>query len=104
FQVTAPTHTHTPSLHDALPISSTARSVPPGPEERGSRNSLTSPSTRTTGCSPARTGKAPGSPPGRAPCSAPCSAPWSAKGSPGRSEEHTSELQSRFDLVCRLLL
>src|SRR5207249_8476988 len=29
-----------------------------------------------------------------------------AAGSPGplRSEEHTSELQSRFDLVCRLLL
>src|SRR5207249_8261888 len=25
-------------------------------------------------------------------------------GSPARSEEHTSELQSRFDLVCRLLL
>src|SRR5699024_12741827 len=25
-------------------------------------------------------------------------------GSSGRSEEHTSELQSRFDLVCRLLL
>src|SRR5437868_12198541 len=25
-------------------------------------------------------------------------------GPPGRSEEHTSELQSRFDLVCRLLL
>src|SRR6266513_6448683 len=25
-------------------------------------------------------------------------------GSNGRSEEHTSELQSRFDLVCRLLL
>src|SRR5437868_11179785 len=25
-------------------------------------------------------------------------------GIPGRSEEHTSELQSRFDLVCRLLL
>src|SRR6202048_5444786 len=24
--------------------------------------------------------------------------------SPGRSEEHTSELQSRVDLVCRLLL
>src|SRR5699024_12607912 len=24
--------------------------------------------------------------------------------SPGRSEEHTSELQSRFELVCRLLL
>src|SRR2546421_5589009 len=25
-------------------------------------------------------------------------------GAPGRSEEHTSELQSRSDLVCRLLL
>src|SRR5699024_5598800 len=27
-----------------------------------------------------------------------------SSGSPWRSEEHTSELQSRFDLVCRLLL
>src|SRR5699024_1342619 len=27
-----------------------------------------------------------------------------AGGREGRSEEHTSELQSRFDLVCRLLL
>src|SRR5437868_11476044 len=26
------------------------------------------------------------------------------RGSDSRSEEHTSELQSRFDLVCRLLL
>src|SRR5699024_11987491 len=30
---------------------------------------------------------------------------WAIIGSdPARSEEHTSELQSRFDLVCRLLL
>src|SRR5699024_11930226 len=28
----------------------------------------------------------------------------SADGNTKRSEEHTSELQSRFDLVCRLLL
>src|SRR5690606_39577751 len=28
----------------------------------------------------------------------------SAQGNPGRSEEHTSELQSRENLVCRLLL
>src|SRR5437868_10237989 len=28
----------------------------------------------------------------------------SATSRPSRSEEHTSELQSRFDLVCRLLL
>src|SRR5438309_2852417 len=27
-----------------------------------------------------------------------------AKAKPGRSEEHTSELQSQFHLVCRLLL
>src|SRR5216683_4574476 len=27
-----------------------------------------------------------------------------ARGDPARSEEHTSELQSRSDLVCRLLL
>src|SRR5437868_15226463 len=29
---------------------------------------------------------------------------WSASRITPRSEEHTSELQSRFDLVCRLLL
>src|SRR5207249_12297753 len=29
---------------------------------------------------------------------------FSFRSSLGRSEEHTSELQSRFDLVCRLLL
>src|SRR5699024_9208348 len=30
--------------------------------------------------------------------------PWSERKKLVRSEEHTSELQSRFDLVCRLLL
>src|SRR3982751_2908987 len=30
--------------------------------------------------------------------------PWILPGIPPRSEEHTSELQSRSDLVCRLLL
>src|SRR5437667_2209375 len=30
--------------------------------------------------------------------------PPSGAGAPGRSEEHTSELQSHHDLVCRLLL
>src|SRR2546422_3694349 len=29
---------------------------------------------------------------------------WEARASDGRSEEHTSELQSRLHLVCRLLL
>src|SRR5438094_5633949 len=43
---------------------------------------------RTTGCrpTPLRCGAAP------------------AAGTAGRSEEHTSELQSPYDLVCRLLL
>src|SRR5438034_7306127 len=31
-------------------------------------------------------------------------APGDPRGLPGRSEEHTSELQSHSDLVCRLLL
>src|SRR6478752_10304103 len=38
--------------------------------------------------------------------SLPCSRPWCppAAGPDDRSEEHTSELQSRLHLVCRLLL
>src|SRR2546429_7290400 len=35
-------------------------------------------------------------------CAVPCASP--ARDSPSRSEEHTSELQSRLHLVCRLLL
>src|SRR6478752_10851853 len=34
----------------------------------------------------------------------PCSPPRLASSHPARSEEHTSELQSRLHLVCRLLL
>src|SRR5207247_5811328 len=40
--------------------------------------------------------------PTRRPCFGLCSR--AGKRSPRRSEEHTSELQSRVDLVCRLLL
>src|SRR5699024_12104132 len=43
-----------------------------------------------TASAPAAPPSAPGTPPARL--------------APPRSEEHTSELQSRFDLVCRLLL
>src|SRR5699024_11993173 len=47
--------------------------------------------TRTRAPAPTRASRSP---------SSPTPPPW-----PGpRSEEHTSELQSRFDLVCRLLL
>src|SRR5699024_10145912 len=51
-------------------------------------------SSRHRGNRPGTTADAPRPP------SAHGTAPWGAE----RSEEHTSELQSRFDLVCRLLL
>src|SRR2546422_5694452 len=43
---------------------------------------------------------------GRAPCARPssCRRRFGGTGTAGRSEEHTSELQSRLHLVCRLLL
>src|SRR5438093_5478937 len=76
---TAPTEIYTLSLHDALPISPAgarpARSAGAGPEPPG-------PAATPTGGPP----RGPG--PGRWP----------------RSEEHTSELQSLTNLVCRLLL
>src|SRR6266481_9335422 len=74
FNDTATTEIYTLSLHDALPISS---------RWPGLRGAV---SRRSSASSPAST-----SPP-------PAASPW------GRSEEHTSELQSQFHLVCRLLL
>src|SRR3712207_6928190 len=86
FNDTAPTEIYTLSLHDALPI-----------------------------CSPSRTGSSPSAATifSRADASEPAGrwspsrsiAATSAFASIGnRSEEHTSELQSRQYLVCRLLL
>src|SRR5690349_24861868 len=83
FNDTATTEIYTLSLHDALPISSRCCATPP-------RRS----STSATACT----------------CSTGATRPWrplrtstSPRGRP-RSEEHTFELQSRRDLVCRLLL
>src|SRR2546428_8908787 len=76
FNDTATTEIYTLSLHDALPIC-------------------------TCSCSTATWERRP---PIRRLA---CSARWSARRSQPRitrSEEHTSELQSRSDLVCRLLL
>src|SRR2546428_5094466 len=75
FNDTATTEIYTLSLHDALPICS-------GQRLRSSR-----PSTRRGRRGTARSPPASWPSPGR----------W-------RSEEHMSELQSRSDLVCRLLL
>src|SRR5207248_9299712 len=89
--VPPPTDTYTLSLHDALPIlSPTTR--------RGRRRGRPRPGRLTAPCSincsnavascrcPGVSTKVIGLPP------------------PSRSEEHTSELQSPYDLVCRLLL
>src|SRR2546427_4009567 len=76
FNDTATTEIYTLSLHDALPIS-----VERTPDAHGHRS---------------RSARAPHS----------VSAASSAGGYPAanRSEEHTSELQSQSNLVCRLLL
>src|SRR2546422_9557036 len=74
FNDTATTEIYTLSLHDALPILSSLR------RRSARRRSVTS---RTTATAPA---PSPSGPRRR------------------RSEEHTSELQSRLHLVCRLLL
>src|SRR5687768_14971907 len=90
FDDTATTELYTLSLHDALPISLPGRAPRRSARTRGraARRGL-----------PAH---------GRAPCRARPAAPSTAAPQPGsrnpRSEEHTSELQSRLHLVCRLLL
>src|SRR3712207_8178143 len=89
FNDTATTEIYTLSLHDALPISPTGTPAcgcasGRSPGGRGLRR-------RSRGRSAAGPGGRSRSGPGSAPCSA-------------RSEEHTSELQSRQYLVCRLLL
>src|SRR2546430_13561445 len=78
FNDTATTEIYTLSLHDALPISSVQINSPVS--SRALASSLR---------------------PGRP-------SPWNAygevRGFHARSEEHTSELQSQSNLVCRLLL
>src|SRR2546422_7279523 len=89
FNDTATTEIYTLSLHDALPISPSSRSPsictrapPPGPSASGFPKSG---GASSKGCVTA-SARIPGS------------------RSRSRSEEHTSELQSRLHLVCRLLL
>src|SRR5437868_13175681 len=74
FHDPATTEIYTLSLHDALPISSLALQI----SLRGAERAEELLQARERIVALAR---------------------W-----PKRSEEHTSELQSRFDLVCRLLL
>src|SRR5699024_12711467 len=92
---TSPPEHHPLPLHDALPIS-TSRSAahrPAGSGDGSARRTWAArgPALRHT---PRRRSAAPtATGPHRG-----------ARSARRRSEEHTSELQSRFDLVCRLLL
>src|SRR3712207_7029919 len=91
FNDTATTEIYTLSLHDALPIF-TASSARGGSRWRSSRTSSRMRASTAPACS-AR------------PCVDHAAAERaSSSGSETRSEEHTSELQSRQYLVCRLLL
>src|SRR2546426_2621689 len=88
FNDTATTEIYTLSLHDALPISLTSSSRRrwfPGSAHRSS-----SPRRWSTACVRAQ--------------SSWTLRPSRAETAPSRSEEHTSELQSPCNLVCRLLL
>src|SRR2546422_8936044 len=81
FNDTATTEIYTLSLHDALPIF--ARPHEPTSSRRSwwcSVKTIYIEASTAVEC------------------------PHSATSSPSRSEEHTSELQSRLHLVCRLLL
>src|SRR5690349_9133874 len=103
LNATPPSALYPLSLHDALPICS-RRSAAPGRSASTARESISISSTPPT----ARSGRA--SPPrsttsARSASSAASPPCWScSRCSASRSEEHTSELQSRRDLVCRLLL
>src|SRR3712207_8982834 len=89
FNDTATTEIYTLSLHDALPICSAASARP----------TRTPPSRAASTWRSARPTSAPGPP-----TSTSATTPRPRSTSTPRSEEHTSELQSRQYLVCRLLL
>src|SRR5690606_41137982 len=94
-----PTALSTLSLHDALPISAPARRLHPAV----TRSDV--PVGRASG-TPVRHTPVRGSPIRHTPirhCPVRL-APAAGRAVPVRSEEHTSELQSRENLVCRLLL
>src|SRR5688572_32767580 len=80
FMDTTTTEIYTLSLHDALPISSATRSRHPGRH----RGDATLRARRPRSLDPATT--------------------RGSRWRRARSEEHTSELQSQSNLVCRLLL
>src|SRR5689334_23538088 len=95
FNAPATTEIYTLSLHDALPIWNWSRSPTSGRRSAGTSSNATgttSPSSRRPSGRRTRSRESRRSSSRRR--------LWER----GRSEEHTSELQSQFHLVCRLLL
>src|SRR5690606_42128489 len=91
-----PTQPYTLSLHDALPICTGSH-----PDTRGAKCSgRTRGSESQARPAPAGAARSPGRPDAEDPSACTCR----CRPSGTRSEEHTSELQSRENLVCRLLL
>src|SRR5690606_41354575 len=91
---------HTPSLHDALPIS-----PPSSRAGAGTRDESHDPTAKYNAPRRPRSARSPALMPTRAAATRETSRPaLPAPRTPARSEEHTSELQSRENLVCRLLL
>src|SRR5690606_40103327 len=84
-----------------FPYTTLFRSPTPAAAACSSRAAAPAAPSRWTSASPSAASQAPAPPTRRSPPSTP-TAPLSAP--PTRSEEHTSELQSRENLVCRLLL
>src|SRR5260221_156633 len=98
FNDTATTEIYTLSLHDALPICRTGRADFPHPALL--KTLVTGSRIRSPGVGAQVAGSV-----GNTWCLPGDEKPAGCAGSDvGRSEEHTSELQSHSDLVCRLLL
>src|SRR5207248_5168026 len=99
-----PLHLYPRSLHAALPISARARV--PRTRRRGARAPRAAGRERSAPSSRRRVvGLLDGQPVARAAATlAPMDRARALWIGAGRSEEHTSELQSPYDLVCRLLL
>src|SRR5205807_8707785 len=97
----APPATYTLSLHDALPISARGNGRRPG----GTGPDASPPRGRTGGNLPGvRRGRRAAAAGARRGGEAPPGVGTRHLGPDVRSEEHTSELQSPCNLVCRLLL
>src|SRR5205085_10964118 len=97
FDDPATNEIYTLSLHDALPIWRRRR---PSARSRRRRQPYAPRAPKCPGSRPPAGSRPPSARPGRRACGR---GTTRSRG-PARSEEHTSELQSQSNLVCRLLL